>query len=452
MLTVITNSLKLANQSKKAPLLLSITLLSLLSFNNILCAYAPTGTSFSSFLHSCLIVEDSKLRCWGLNQYGQLGYNRDTLIIGDNETIASAGEVNVGDRVSQVAIGGYHTCVLLEDGKARCWGQNGYGQLGYGHTEQIGDDEPPVSAGNINLGSRVEQIATGEKHTCALLEGGNVRCWGDNERCQLGYGHTEQIGDDEPPASAGNIDLGGVAEEITIGGNRTCVLLEGGKMRCWGNNQNGQLGYGDEENICDDETLSNAGDIELGGTVQKIAVGEYHTCALLESGRLRCWGWNERGLLGYEPTRLKERGDIGYAMDFIGDDEVPAAVEAEILIGGEVIELIAGKGHTCALLEGGRVRCWGWNEYGQLGYGHREDIGDDEIPASGGDIDLGGTAQQVAANNNHTCTLLESGEVICWGSNRLGLLGYGHTWDLTGKKPADIGPLPVGAKVIQLWR
>ena len=92
----------------------------------------------------------------------------------------------------------------------RCWGANNEAQLGYGHLSRIGDNESPVSAGDVELGTGLEayQIAIGDKHTCVLLTDGAVRCWGLNTSGQLGYGHTSRIGDNETPAKAGNVDLG----------------------------------------------------------------------------------------------------------------------------------------------------------------------------------------------------------------------------------------------------
>src|SRR6185503_5829179 len=94
-----------------------------------------------------------------------------------------------GGPVVQLATGGEHTCALLEDGAARCWGDNWDGQLGYARPDEIGDDELPSSVGVVDVGGPVMQLSAGYWHTCALLEGGDVRCWGDNEYGQLGYAH-----------------------------------------------------------------------------------------------------------------------------------------------------------------------------------------------------------------------------------------------------------------------
>ncbi len=484
MLTVITNSLKLASQGKKVQVLLSIGLITYLSYENLSCSPCDNydGCYYDTFVppfsHSCLISEGGNLRCWGWNGYGQLGFYENERIIGDNETLASSKSINIDGKVVQVTQGAYHTCALLENGNVLCWGYNFNGLLGYGHDDDSRYHTPQEVA-PIELGAKATQIAAGGFHTCALLENGRLLCWGWNQYGQLGYGHTDNIGLDQTPASVGYVDTGSEVAQVVAGFYHTCALLRAGNVRCWGSNAGslneddednayddlpdsnlrltvrlypGELGYGHTDNIGDDETPASAGDIGLGGPARQIAAGVRHTCALLERGRVRCWGLNFNGSLGYDPAALGKHAAAGHTTEVIGDDESAAAVEAEIDIGGGVMTLSGGGSHTCALLEGGNLRCWGQNEYGQLGYGHRENIGDNERPASAGNINLGDQVQQVAAGDGYTCALSKRGQVYCWGNNENGLLGYGHTWDLGGMKPVDIGNLQVGSRVTQLWR
>ena len=419
--------------------------------------FLDSGHTFYS--HSCVITSANSVRCWGANLSGQLGYGH-TIEVGRSqanlssrgclaqfdpehiddiyESPAKAGDVNVGGTVTQVAVGGYHTCALLTGGNVRCWGDNEHGQLGYGHTSHIGMDESPASAGDVNVGGTVTQIAVSSFHTCALLTGGNVRCWGKNPSGQLGYGHTNDIGDDENPASAGDINVGGTVTQIAAGSTHTCALLTGGltggTVRCWGHNGFGQLGYGHINDIGDDESPASAGSVNVGGTVVQIAAGTFHTCALLTDGSVRCWGYNEHGQLGYGHT------------DDIGDDEPPADA-GEVDVGGTVTQIAVSSFHTCALLTGGNVRCWGHNKYGKLGYGHTDDIGDDESPASAGDVNVGGTVTQIAVSSFHTCALLTGDTVRCWGSEK-----YDRTNNIgDDETPADAGDVNVGAPVIKLW-
>jgi hypothetical protein len=100
---------------------------------------------------------------------------------------------------------GLHSCVLRDTGKVRCWGRGSFGQLGYGNKDMIGDDETPASAGDIDVGGTVTQLAAGSNHTCVLLDTNAVRCWGHGYYGSLGYGNLDTIGDDETPASAGDV-------------------------------------------------------------------------------------------------------------------------------------------------------------------------------------------------------------------------------------------------------
>ena len=237
--------------------------------------------------HTCALLSTGNVKCWGNGGYGQLGYG-NTNSIGDNELPATTNAVDIGGTVTQITTGQYHTCALLSTGNVRCWGYNGYGQLGYGNTNSVGGYTTPASAGDVNVGGTVTQITAGANHTCALLSTGNVRCWGNGNSGQLGYGNTNRIGDNESPASAGDVNVGGTVTAISAGQNHTCALLTSGNVRCWGNGNSGQLGYGNTNSIGDNETPASAGDVNVGGAVTAIYTGDAHTCALLRTGNVRC--------------------------------------------------------------------------------------------------------------------------------------------------------------------
>jgi alpha-tubulin suppressor-like RCC1 family protein len=222
--------------------------------------------------------------------------------------------VNVGGRVVQITAHGYRTCARLELGGVRCWGENVGGELGYGNTNNIGDDETPAWAGNIDLGGPAVDVVAGDSHQCAVLEGGRLRCWGNSFAGQLGYGNTNTIGDNETPASAGDVNVGGKVTQVSAGRYHTCALLEGGTVRCWGSNYNGLLGYGNKNNIGDDETPASVGDVKIGAEIAYVGAGGLFVCAITVGRRVRCWGADvARGALGlgYDPGGP------------IGDDEFP---------------------------------------------------------------------------------------------------------------------------------
>ncbi len=251
-----------------------------------------------------------------------------------------ASDVDVPARITQITAGDSHNCALLDTEAVRCWGYGGPGQLGYGSIVNIGDDEAPATAGDVDVGGAVTQIDAGVAYTCAVLDTGSVRCWGSNQRFGLGYVGADIIGDDETPVSVGDVDVGGTVTQIATGFHHTCALLDTDNVRCWGNGNHGRLGYGNEDIIGYDETPASAGNVDIGIAVTQIAVGTDHTCALLVTGNVRCWGRGNSGALGYGNTTN------------IGDNETPASA-GDVDLGGTVIQITAGDQHTCALLDTG---------------------------------------------------------------------------------------------------
>ena len=382
---------------------------------------------------ACFLFSTGSVRCWGINSNGECGYGRSSgsmEYLGDDELPNSLGLISLGGTVVTMAAGVSHNCAVLQGGSVRCWGDAGFGRLGYGTDSDVGDDEHPSTVEPVYVGGRVVELAASRYNTCARLEGGTVRCWGNGEHFVLANGTGESVGDDEAPATAGDIDIGESAQQITVGSDHACALLAGGRVRCWGESDAGQLGYGNTDIIGDDEAPADAGDVDVGGTVVQIAAGWYHTCARLETGAVRCWGANYFGQLGYGHTRN------------IGDDETPASV-GDVDVGGAVRQIATGEYHTCVLMSTGGVRCWGPGSYGRLGYGNTDDIGDDETPREAGEVDVGGLSVSIAANNNASFALLESGALRAWGRGHSGQLGHGNTDDIgDDETPASAGDVP----------
>ncbi|MFW6058237.1 MAG: RCC1 domain-containing protein, partial [Persicimonas sp.] len=405
--------------------------------------WAMTQISAGKY-HTCGVRSDGKMRCWGANFEGELGLGHKRAI-GDDEAANSADLIDLGAPARQIVAAGDRTasfsCALLEDGpsgagKVRCWGANEHGQLGYGHTRRLGDDETLDTLADVQVGGAVAQLAAGAStygsHTCALLDSGDVRCWGSGKFGKLGLGHTNDIGDDEIPASVGTVAVGGQVESISAGKYNTCALMADRSLRCWGWNEVGQLGLGHTRDIGDDEIPASVEPVALGAPVDHVAVGRRHTCAVLEGGEVRCWGWNNKGQLGLGHT------------DDIGDDETPEAAEP-VELSGAARQVAAGALHSCALLDQGKVQCWGDNKFGQLGLGHdKEGVGAESKPASAGTVYLGAPATAIAAGSYHSCALLEDGQVRCWGYNDHGQLGYGHTNNIgDNEPPGSVSNVPI---------
>ncbi len=347
--------------------------------------------------------------------------------------------------VRSLGVGIYHTCALLAEGAIKCWGSNGLGELGQGDMVRRGDDagEMGVNLLAIDLGPgrTCKSIAAAIGRTCALLDDGTVKCWGYNGLGELGQGDNRDRGDNpgEMGANLPAIDLGAgrTAKAIALGGAHTCALLDNDTVKCWGYNGSGQLGQGDIRDRGDNpgEMGANLPAIDLGAgrTAKAIAVGGVHSCALLDNDTVKCWGSNVLGQLGQGDTTRR------------GDDpgEMGANLLAVDLGAGRTARAIAAKSaHTCALLDDNTVKCWGSNGYGQLGQGDVKDRGDNpgEMGANLAAIDLGAsrTAKSIAVGGEHTCAVLDDNTMKCWGSNRVGQLGQGDDRD-RGRNPGEMG-------------
>jgi alpha-tubulin suppressor-like RCC1 family protein len=244
---------------------------------------------------------------------------------------------------------------------------------------------------NLGAGAFVTQIEAGNDFTCALIDadsdpstlGGSVRCWGNRAEGRLGYGAatTENIGDTESPATGylnaalpnnGDISLGALARQISAGGSHTCALLEpGDQMRCWGKGDtDGRLGIGAaNNNIGDTELPDSVAAITFAGEeILQVSAGTDHTCALVtqpsQGNGVFCWGSNSNGQLGTQNSASTTTPTA--AVNLLTTDELASAVS--------IVAVVAGNTSTCALFSNGRVKCWGLNSDGQLGYGPDPEI------------------------------------------------------------------------------
>jgi alpha-tubulin suppressor-like RCC1 family protein len=383
--------------------------------------------------HTCALLSDGSVKCWGLNTEGQLGYPGVSKVAVPS-SVEPVSITNLpGVTVTALAAGWMHTCALLSDGSVKCWGWNDRGQLGYGHTKDIGDDEAPSSVAPVSVttlpGVTVKAIAAG-RHTCALLSNDTVKCWGGEP---LGYGNSEDIGDDELPSSVEPISVttapGVTVRSIAVGFYNTYALLSDGSLRGWGLSGWGELGYGNPSTVGDDEPPSSVGPVSVtstpGVTVEQVTAGRNHTCALLSDGSVKCWG------------AIFQNAGVGYGNEEpIGDDELPSSlgpINLTTAPGIKAKQIVSGVAHTCALLTDDTVTCWGWSGQGELGYGNTDTIGDDELPSSVGPVSVTttGSPKVVALSAGSaaydTCAVLAGGAAKCWGLNADFELGYGTT-------------------------
>jgi len=278
-------------------------------------ATAPAVVSGSAANHTCALTLEGDVRCWGENQYRQLG---------DGTTVDRAEPVVV-PVVSAIdlAVGGHHTCVALAGGSVWCWGRNGDGQLGDGQACGIVCD--PVEVSGI---SNAVGVTAGMAHSCALLANDAITCWGNNDHGQLGLGTF--VGQDQfEPVPVAMPDA---AVDVVAGDWHTCGLLANGTVKCWGENMVGQVGDG-LSNI--NATPSPKAVAGLAGA-SDLALGADVSCAIVAGGAVRCWG-------------------AGYGL-----------TPASVALSGPASDLAAGHAHVCAVV-GGLTECWGDDGRGQLG-------------------------------------------------------------------------------------
>lgn len=363
------------------------------------------------------------------------------LIVSGNPVAAESSEAVRGTAARAITAGTTHTCALSDDGSIRCWGANGFGQLGRGNAISIGGMSGDLNAlAAVPLGARATAVAAGDQHTCALLVGGVVKCWGYASTGQLGYGASGHLGD-EPGEIAAlapvNLGSGRTARAIATGKDHTCAILDTGALKCWGYNGQGQLGQDSNRQAIgdDDGEMATLAAVNLGAgrTARAVTAGESHTCALLDNFAVKCWGGNLKGQLGLDISDQvvgNQSGDMaGLPTVNLGSGRTARAVSA-------------GKDHTCVVLDTGAVKCWGWGWYGQLGIGTTSDMGNSSGEVAGlGVVNLGAgrRAVGVTAGKEFTCALRDDRSVVCWGHDPWGQLGIGSNDGSIGDAAGEMG-------------
>lgn len=332
-------------------------------------------------LSVCALLHSGAVKCWGNNSLGELGQGDIEPRGGTPETMGEhLAAIDLGNRgrVVEVVLGGNHVCALLEEGDVYCWGGNSYGELGAGDVSNRGDEQGELGQAlePVPLGTdrHALQITAGLHHNCALLDDHSVKCWGQNNLGQLGAGDVVQRGD-EPDATGDalprvNLGNGLLARAVFAGQDFTCAILEDRRVKCWGDNQNGQLGNGDYETRGDvAERMGDAlpfADLGTEFAAKSLALGSYHACALSTNGAVKCWGANGDGQLG---TGSAE--NHGVPVESMGSGLLPVDFGAS----RRAAAIASGSEHVCASIEDGSVFCWGRNSSGQLGLGDLQSRG-----------------------------------------------------------------------------
>jgi alpha-tubulin suppressor-like RCC1 family protein len=322
--------------------------------------------------HACALSSEQSIKCWGAGGGGRLGN-------GSNLSSTTPLSVTGISNTTQISSGGFHTCALIVDGNIYCWGYGGLGQLGFGPTS---NSSSPV---RVSTFENAIQVAAGEFHTCAVFENKTVKCWGFGESGVLGDGFQER---DNNRIVSHPINVQGIenASQVTAGDKHTCALLDDGTIKCWGEGIDGKIGDG--AGITRKSPVSVAG---ISNAVQ-VSAGGSHTCAVISDKTIKCWGNGAHGKLGNgsdssSATPVSVPGISNAVQVSAGAYETCAVLlDATIKCWGSgtyiantvsvagsgsfnVTKIDKGTNSSCALMEDFKIKCWGFNSVGQLGDG-----------------------------------------------------------------------------------
>ena len=388
---------------------------------------------------TCALSSTGLVKCWGFNGTGELGLghtkNRGDSLLPSQFTGADLG---AGRKATAISISGNGSaCAVLDGGDLKCWGNNQFGQLGTGDLKnlgdkpnQMGDALKPIALGT---GRKALSVSAGDGYTCALLDDGTVKCWGDNGVGQLG---TEAVGNLKAPDPAASVKLGRKAKAVSASADGvTCALLDDGTLKCWGN-----IWYATHADYAELGGAPGIGDFagEIsalpaltfgGGSPAQSLITGRVSAVLLGDGSVRIWGTTSDGQFGH-----------GLTYQGLTPMELVAVSPVGVGTGRTVKEVALGSTHACVLLDDGHIKCWAGNSDGQLGLGTLGGAFNGP-PGVLDAVYLGGhSALHVAAGKSHTCAILDDGTLKCWGSNSAGQLGLGdlqNRGDSGGKLSAD---------------
>lgn len=388
-------------------------------------------------IHSIALNDKAELFVWGANHFGQLG-------VGDVKSRRTPERLVLSKKVRAVFTRRDHACILFEDSSVKCMGSNHSGELGLGSVELfIGGAQNLEQLPSVNLGQiKPKKMFLGNGHTCILGEKDELKCFGSNLYGELGVGSAvKNIG--TKPSEMGNaltaVNLG---RETPIDGCAgqlySCVLLQSGAVKCFGNFQS--IGSGGTQSLgsAPGQLGENLKPVNLGASfpVKKLACADSAVCALSMGGDVKCWGKNTGGVLG---GGILEDTVIGDAAVEMGESLLKATLEP----GLATKDIACGSAHCCAILENCAVKCWGNNKSGQLGLGDTKNRGLNlsEMGVALPFIDLGDKycATKLSMGSISSCATLKTGSTKCWGGNQSAQLGTGESIQAVGVSPDQMG-------------
>ena len=343
--------------------------------------------------HACTIDRAEHLMCWGRGDNGRLGSGNT----GHKTAPYLSTSYYSQHPWTQLALGDRHSCGLDQHGHLYCWGASNLYQNGYDTSDRYDPYQHSWQASEI-YGDSMVSLSAGGDSTCAIREDFTLWCWGMNNAGQLGHGtYSQGTLPDRVELPSGSTPL-----SVSVGGEHACALDNLGAVYCWGANNHGQLGLGNN-------TQTNLPiQVTLPASTQAVAIssGDAHTCAILDDASISCWGYNNNGQVGDGTTDSRQS---------------PTSV---ILSGqNDPVMINAGFSSTCALFDDGGIQCWGGNNHGQLGIGSNIDSASPQIVSSMNAFE----AFDLSVGKEFACAAFHDGSVRCWGHNNYGQLGVGST-------------------------
>lgn len=366
--------------------------------------------------NTCGVYHDGKAYCWGNNGFGQLGNGLTS--DGSAVPLAVLPGVMGNQTVKSIAVGQWFACAIASDNQAYCWGYSNTGRLGYDFYHEDQHFEPrPVAVkveSGILKGKALNNVYAGDSHACVVDSGGQAYCWGSNLKGQLGNGETAYSSLKPGAVLKGEMSAQGI-RTMTLGSDNTCALDSAGQAYCWGNNDKHQSGSSSDEMSIVAPMKVLPGQM-VGQTVKSISAGWNHVCATSSDSKAYCWGDNKFGFLG--------NGEMG---DDKGKNQ-PFMVSSEV--GGfkdkTIKSVFAGANHTCAIDSKGKTYCWGNNFHKQLGLTDSYSLQETKPVAVStlGDSSLKGkSVTSMALGHSHSCAITSEGKAHCWGDNGFGQVG-----------------------------
>lgn len=367
--------------------------------------------------HTCALDTEGDIYCWGRDSEGQLGNGPGSTGDAYNPTLVLR---DPGDYYVGITAGLYHTCAILDSGTARCWGYNAYGQIGDG-TENVNRHSPVA----VSVVSGLIELQAGGYHTCAVNQDGGAYCWGADFYGQVGDG-VDGNADQLTPTQVQVTPVGPVyftqGKALSLGLYHSCALRSDDTLWCWGSDSYGQLGNANPDTSSRDNPVQVKYDTS-GAPFDGVHLyaGSYHTCAARADGTAWCWGRNDEGQLGTGNFGTETCTGVGCEQGAVQVRQASwpgsAALFNAVWVGG-------GLGHSCTMQRSGQLRCWGRDEHGQIGNGDATGPDPDEplaVLVSGLSATAGGMG--ISAGHSHTCAAMSTGQAKCWGWDHEGEIG-----------------------------